>query len=85
MKFILFFLLISITISVDLNSGIPEYSKIRFIHGNHSINRPLFHFTPDYGWMNDPNGCWFDSTTNIYHIYFQYNPHDIVWGMPLYW
>ena len=67
------------------NEDIPKYSKIKFTKGNHTINRPLFHFTPDYGWMNDPNGCWYDQKDKLYHLYFQYNPNDTVWGMPLYW
>ena len=67
------------------NAGIPTYSKIRTKYGNHTINRPLFHFTPSFGWMNDPNGCWYDKTDSVYHIYFQYNPNDTIWGMPLYW
>ena len=67
------------------NDYIKKYSKLRATNGNHTINRPLFHFTPEFGWMNDPNGCWLDITTNTYHIYYQYNPNDTVWGMPLYW
>ena len=67
------------------NEYIPSYSTLRFTNGNHTINRPLFHFTPKFGWMNDPNGCWKDNVTNRYHIYYQYNPNDTVWGMPLYW
>ena len=69
----------------DFNSGIPDYSKIKVQYGNHTINRPIFHFTPEFGWMNDPNGCWYDKETETYHIYFQYNPNDTIWGMPLYW
>ena len=90
MKFILFFLFITLSISDDstitnLNEDIPTYSKLRFKYGNHSINKPIFHFSPDYGWMNDPNGCWYDKSNGYYHLYFQYNPHDTIWGMPLYW
>ena len=90
MKFIFFFLLITLTTSQgteeeNLNANIKEYSKLRPTRGNHTINRPLFHFTPDYGWMNDPNGCYYDKSNGYYHLYFQYNPHDTVWGMPLYW
>lgn len=40
--------------------------------------RPELHFTPPKGWMNDPNGLfWRDGT---WHLYYQSNPHDIVWG-----
>lgn len=48
-------------------------------------NRPLVHFTPKKGWMNDPNGLWYDAKEELYHLYFQYNPNDSVWGSPLYW
>ena len=89
MKFILIpLLLFSISIvkcDDELNANIPEYPKLRFTKGNHTINKPLLHFIPEFGWMNDPNGCWYDKKEEIYHIYFQYNPADTVWGMPLYW
>lgn len=48
-------------------------------------NRPLVHFTPQKGWMNDPNGLWYDAKEELYHMYFQYNPEDNIWGSPLYW
>ena len=79
------FLFSIILVNCDQNDAIPTYDKLRFKKGNHTLNRPLLHFTPEYGWMNDPNGCWYDKQENIYHIYFQYNPEDTIWGMPLYW
>ena len=87
MKFILLaFILGSIICQeVDLNKDIPTYSALRDKYGNHTINRPLFHYTPDYGWMNDPNGCWYDAKNKVYHLYFQYYPADTIWTMPLYW
>jgi len=44
--------------------------------------RPKFHFAPQKGWMNDPNGMFFHD--GVYHLYFQYYPDDIVWG-PMHW
>jgi beta-fructofuranosidase len=35
--------------------------------------------------MNDPNGCFYDKTDKIWHLYFQYNPRSNVWDQPLYW
>lgn len=40
--------------------------------------RPVFHAAPQKGWMNDPNGfCEWDGK---YHLFFQYNPKEPVWG-----
>lgn len=50
-----------------------------------SINRPLAHATPNKGWMNDPNGLFYDKHDDVWHVYYQYNPADSVWGRPLYW
>ncbi len=86
MKFIFIALLFGIILCEKNLNVIPEtYDKVRFKYGNHTINKPLFHFSPDYGWMNDPNGCWYDSTNKLWHLYFQYYPSDTIWTMPLYW
>ena len=45
-------------------------------------NRPLYHFTPKKGWINDPNGCVF--ADGVYHLFFQYYPDEPIWG-PMYW
>ncbi|SCU80616.1 LAFA_0C00254g1_1 [Lachancea sp. 'fantastica'] len=47
--------------------------------------RPLAHLTPSVGWMNDPNGLFYDNETSTYHTYFQYQPNDTVAGLPLFW
>ncbi|MDE6165104.1 MAG: DUF4980 domain-containing protein, partial [Muribaculaceae bacterium] len=39
--------------------------------------RPLFHHTPLYGWMNDPNGMFYKD--GVWHLYFQYNPYGSKW------
>lgn len=39
--------------------------------------RPLFHHTPLYGWMNDPNGMF--CKDGVWHLYYQYNPYGSKW------
>lgn len=40
--------------------------------------RPVYHHTPAYGWMNDPNGMFYKD--GVYHLYFQHNPYGSTWG-----
>ncbi len=41
--------------------------------------RPAFHHTPAYGWMNDPNGMFYDAKAGVWHMYFQHNPYGSTW------
>lgn len=50
-----------------------------FDTGNTERFRPDYHHTPAYGWMNDPNGMFYDEITKTWHLYYQYNPYGSKW------
>ena len=72
-------------ISIDIQ-GVPEnalcWKELKmsdsFDMTNKEKFRPVYHHTPAYGWMNDPNGMFYKD--GVYHLYFQYNPYGSVWG-----
>ena len=39
-------------------------------------NRPQFHYTPPYGYMNDPNGLLYNAATGEYHLFYQAYPYS---------
>lgn len=72
-------------ISIDIQ-GMPESSLCwekmslsdTFDMTNREKFRPVYHHTPAYGWMNDPNGMFYKD--GVYHLYFQHNPYGSTWG-----
>ena len=72
-------------ISIDIQ-GVPAnalcWKELKmsdsFDMTNKEMFRPVYHHTPVYGWMNDPNGMFYRD--GVYHLYFQYNPYGSVWG-----
>lgn len=72
-------------ISIDIQ-GIPAnalcWKELKmsgsFDMTNKEKFRPVYHHTPAYGWMNDPNGMFYKD--GVYHLYFQWNPYGSVWG-----
>lgn len=74
-----------ITIFILLMAAI---SSCRTTKTTSSINlynelyRPQLHFSPQKGWMNDPNGMVYHD--GVYHLFYQYYPDSTVWG-PMHW
>ena len=44
---------------------------------NREQYRPVYHHTPAWGWMNDPNGMFYKDGT--WNLYFQHNPYGSQW------
>ncbi|KAG6623121.1 putative glycoside hydrolase [Phytophthora cinnamomi] len=42
--------------------------------------RPVYHFMARDNWMNDPCAPYYDEDTDLYHLFYQYNPNSSVWG-----
>ena len=48
-----------------------------FDTSNREKYRPVYHHTPLWGWMNDPNGMFYKD--GVWHLYFQRNPYRSYW------
>ena len=71
-------LVITEVVLIFINIAYGQFSK----NLNSEQYRPQIHFTPEQGWMNDPNGMVYYN--NRYHLYYQYYPYSNVWG-PMHW
>jgi fructan beta-fructosidase len=75
-RFSLYILLVTIILSCKQEVVKKIEAQLEEAH------RPLYHFTPDSMWMNDPNGLvYYDGE---YHLFYQYYPDSTVWG-PMHW
>lgn len=48
-----------------------------FDTANREKYRPVYHHTPLYGWMNDPNGMFYKD--GVWHLHYQWNPYGSKW------
>jgi len=71
------------------------WKEIRFSDTFDTTNRerfrPVYHHTPLYGWMNDPNGMFYmpsspsgndgqaGAADGVWHLYYQWNPYGSQW------
>lgn len=46
------------------------------------LYKPTLHFSPAFGWINDPNGLVYSE--GQWHMFYQYYPMDTIWG-PMHW
>jgi len=77
-KIVIAFSILLIGSTFCINAQSNQHNKVAITE----TYRPVYHFTPDSMWMNDPNGlvCY----KGVYHLFYQYYPHATVWG-PMHW
>jgi beta-fructofuranosidase len=67
----------------QIESETDEERAARMAKAAQDPDRPIYHYQPPPGWMNDPNGPFF--WKGEYHMFYQYNPDkpyhaDMHWG-----
>lgn len=74
-----------LTLAVDTDqalgqafSPLTQVDSIDRAHLYKEARRGQFHFSPQRGWMNDPNGLVYYK--DEYHLFFQHNPYGVNWG-----
>lgn len=73
-----FCIILMCTLNACVTSTQLEEQKTRYSEQH----RPQFHFSPETGWMNDPNGLVYHD--GEYHLFYQFYPDSTVWG-PMHW
>ena len=67
--------------SIGLINNFACWKDIKATNVFDSMNREkfrsIYHHTPVYGWMNDPNGMFYKD--GVWHLYYQYNPYGSQW------
>lgn len=67
-----------VSVPDSVNVGLQSFSYADTFDTTNTENyRPLYHHTPLYGWMNDPNGMVYKD--GKWHLYYQWNPYGSKW------
>ncbi len=67
-----------------ISEELKKAREFEALHGSEvsEKERPVYHFSPRIGWLNDPNGLSYYE--GKYHLFYQYHPYSTYWG-PMYW
>ena len=80
-------LVLTTTLNIDRSNrgGVGAEVRLKDIRLSNTFDsankekfRPSFHHTPEYAWMNDPNGMFY--LDGVWHLFYQYNPYGSMWG-----
>ena len=58
-------------LGVLLVAALPVAASEPAAPGDFERHRPLFHLTPEFGHLNDPNGMLWDPLHGMYHVFIQ--------------